>query len=896
MTVYPVQANFSRGEITPFLHSAVDLEYYKSGLERCSNFIVLKYGGLRKRPGFKFVARARDQGKKSRLIPFQFSTEQTYVMEFSDGFIRPFVTAGIVTAGGGAPGNISRSNPAVVTLPGHGFANGNRVYAVDLGGMGALNNREFIVANAAANTFELSGVNSTAFPAFVPFTGTIKKIVEIASPYGSGDLPRIGYAQSNDVLTLAHQRYTPRELIRSSDTSWSMTEPKFIDGPYFDAPANNTNGVTLSATNAIHPKMTSNTTPSGVVASLQGGDESYRVFDWDKPSLAFEAGYALTWISYTPPTSTTCNNYWLKGPVVNVLKAPSAWTFQGWNGTAWVDLDRRDGETSWGAGEVRYFQFMNATAYGAYRLDVTALNGEVDFELTEIAFGYNGDFAPDIDLTFDNVSNINLGGGFNSLDTGRQIRLRGSDGKWRWFRIGSVISNKIVRGKMYGPPLPNLSPIYTWRLGAWFGVINPGKVSFFKSRRVFASSPREPYAAWLTKAFDFFDFGVSQPLVEDDAMNIRLLTGKVTAINWLAELQQLTIGTSGSVRTLTTANKNQGFGATNFDASTLVFSPANDVVPAQVGSVLIYADYYGKSLRELVYDINQDGYIAPDVSVLSEHLFNDTIEEIVYQASPGTVIWVRTAGGKLVCVTYDREQKVVGFAEAEVAGGSGVNPAFVESICAKPGAGRDEIWIIVRTTVNGEGVRYIETLAPEFEEMAVEDGVFLDHAISYYGAPTNTVSGAMHLAGSTVYALAGGFVCRNLTVSADGNVTLPTGMTASPIHIGRQFTALGRTLALNEAGQQDGAGIGRRKLLSTVRTSIMDTLDLKVRGLTSIDAYDVISRNITDPAEEQLALRKGIFECAFDQSWRDDGQFEFFSDDPLPCLIRAFILQATGEP
>tara|TARA_R110000787_G_scaffold152035_1_gene265758 strand:+ start:3509 stop:4093 length:585 start_codon:yes stop_codon:yes gene_type:complete len=54
---------------------------YATGLETCRNWIVLPHGGLTVRPGTRFVAEVKDSTKNARLLPFEFSTEEAYVIE-----------------------------------------------------------------------------------------------------------------------------------------------------------------------------------------------------------------------------------------------------------------------------------------------------------------------------------------------------------------------------------------------------------------------------------------------------------------------------------------------------------------------------------------------------------------------------------------------------------------------------------------------------------------------------------------------------------------------------------------------------------------------------------------------------------------------------------------------
>jgi hypothetical protein len=896
MAAYPIQISFTRGELDPLLHARIDLEYYKTALKRATNWTVLRQGGLRKREGFVFKQRVKNDAKRARLIPFIFSTEQAYVLEVGDGYIRKFTTSGQVTRDGGTPTAITQANPGVATIPGHLFTTGDKVFSTDIGGMIELNNRELTVTVLGPNQVEL-GVDTTNYTAFTS-GGLIKKIVETSTPYTEADVPDLDYAQTADVLTLVHQSRKPRELSRLSALNWSLDNISFKDGPYLDPPLNNSNGLKPSATNAIHPLMTSNAAPSGTVADIDGDANAYLVFDGN-PETVNTLTSSAGWMEYDPPGTAVCNSYWIQCDPEQVGRAPSSWTFQGWDGADWVDLDSRSAESSWGGGETRFFEFTNVTAYQKYRLKMNGTNGSGLIAVAEMGWGYNGDFAPTMTLTFDTLAGINKGNGFDANDVGRHIRFKGSDGKWRWFIIEGVSTTKIVTGRMYGYALPSLSKIYSWQLGAWKADQWPGLVQFYESRRAFARTAAEPNGIWLTKTFDFYDMGTSQPLADDDAMRLRILSNEVNAITFLSELERLAIGTTGGVRVLGKANANAGFGASNFDLLPNVFTRSRAVKPVRAGSALLFGNYFGKTLHELVYSLEQDGYIAPNVAILSEHLMRGKIREMAFQETPNSVVWIVTNSGRLVAMTYEREQKVVGFTEIEVGGGDPGTQVDVESVACIPSDSEDQVWIIVERTINGSTVRSIEVKSETWNYArgdTVPEAIYADSALVYSGSATNVVGGLWHLRNQPVAVLADGLVYRNLTVSNTGTLALPNDATASKWTVGLAYQAYGRTLALNEYGQKDGAGLGRRKILNEVKVDAFETLSLYVKGIKATDAYDVFRRRADDPVEAAMIPKTGIFDCRFDNSWREDGEFIFFSSDPLPCTIRAFTTTVTGEP
>lgn len=901
--VFPIQANFTRGEASPKLHARVDIEFYKAMLKYGRNWTVMKQGGLRRRPSFLMVKEVKDSSKVARLIPFIFGTPsngipQAYVLEYGDLYFRVLTTGGIITTGAvGTPTAITQANPAVVTMNAHGYSNGERVYATGIGGMTQLNNREFTVAGAAANTFELSGVNSSAYGAFTS-GGLIKKIVEVVTPYLEADLEKLDYAQAADKLTVTHLAYQSKDYTRTSDVAWTATNVVFKDGPYLDEAVDNTVLVTFSHTNGITPDMTSNTAPSGTVTGGDAGADAYFVFDRINANYDNIATANASWAYDLAGAATAvCNNYWIRSDDNN-LYSPSAWTFQGFNGTSWIDLDRRAGETSWGGCEVRFYDFVNAIAFNAYRVVCDGSGGGVaSVIIAEMGWGYNGDFGPTITATFSGLANINDGAGFDANDIGRNIRFRGSDGKWRYMLITGVSSTLIVTGRVYGYALPNLSAISRWKLGSFRAGSWPSKVGYYQSRRAFARSIKQPYTVWLSQTFGFTSFGVNSPVLDDDALAITMLTGRVNAVQWLADAEQFAVGTTDNVRLIGKANQNLGFGASNFDHNTKSFVGTKEIKPLQVQSVLLYSDFYGKTLREFIYDLNTDAYVAPDVTVLSDHLFSSTIREMAYQQNPDSICWIVMQDGTLVAMTYERDQKIVGIMPQPIAVGDPGTAALVESVACIPGTMRDEVYIIVKRTIGGATKRYIERLAPEFDYGSLVDAaVGVDSAMQYSGAATGTVTGLWHIAGQTVYVLADGVVFRSLVVTATGELTLPGAVTASKWTIGKQYQSFGETLELASI-TPDGVHIGRRKLTGEIYVSTMSSLGLKFKGITATDPVDLWDRdNEIDPPTGAMTLRTDVYPVRFDQSWRDGGRFQFFVDDPLPCIIRAFIIGAEGEP
>lgn len=89
-TLYPIQDTFVRGEVSPRLHARASLDLYRAALSTCLNFVTLPHGGIRKRGGTYFCAEVKTSAKKTRGVPFIFSSEQAYMLEFGDQYIRVY--------------------------------------------------------------------------------------------------------------------------------------------------------------------------------------------------------------------------------------------------------------------------------------------------------------------------------------------------------------------------------------------------------------------------------------------------------------------------------------------------------------------------------------------------------------------------------------------------------------------------------------------------------------------------------------------------------------------------------------------------------------------------------------------------------------------------------------
>ena len=252
--VSTIVTNFRAGELSPRLEGRIDLDKYNEAAQTMQNMLVFPQGGTTRRPGSYYAGTSKDGGQV-RLINFEYSDEQAYVLEFGNNYIRFFKDGGILTESQKTITGATAANPVVVTASSHGYSNGDRVFITEVTGMTELNNREFTVANKTTNTFELSGIDGSAFTAYSS-GGKSGKIVEVTTTYTTAQVFEINHAQSADVLFLAHKDHEPAKLTRTTASSFTLTDIDFIDGPWLDENATTTtlyasaatgNGITITA-------------------------------------------------------------------------------------------------------------------------------------------------------------------------------------------------------------------------------------------------------------------------------------------------------------------------------------------------------------------------------------------------------------------------------------------------------------------------------------------------------------------------------------------------------------------------------------------------------------------------------------------------------------------------
>ena len=788
--VSSIITNFRAGEISPRLEGRIDLQKYNEAVKDLTNMIVFPQGGTTRRPGTYYAGTTKDGGQV-RLINFEFSDTQAYVLEFGNNYIRVFKDGGLVTEATTAISAITKANPAVVTSNSHGLNDGDRVFISGVVGMTEVNNREFTVAGKTTNTFQLSGVNSSAFTTYGS-AGTVGKIVEITTTYTTSQLSSINFAQSADVLFLAHQSHDPAKLTRTSHTSWTLTDIDFTDGPYIDE--NITTTTLYASANTGSVTITAS-------ASLFASTDVGRLIRFREVIEAEHDAWAAS-TNYAQNAIVRFGN--------NVYKKTDS--------------------GSDGSGTTAPVHLSGSKVYG-----------DITWEFQHSGSGF-------VKIT-----------GFTSA-TVVTATFKNSTG----FLPASVVGSS------------NTTTL--WSLGSFSATTGfPRAIGFYEERLYFASTTEQPQTIFGSVSADFENH--TPGTNDDDAINVTIASDQVNVIKHLLPARFLQLLTTSAEFTLSGGAGSEPVTPTNVNVLRETTFGTGTVKPLRAGNSTILIQKGAEKVKEITFDLDTDGLLGVDLTVLADHLARGGLTDMVWQQEPELLLWFVHSDGRLIGLTYDRANATVGWHEHSL-GGSGI----VESITAIPSGAEDQVYLSVKRTINSATVRHIVFLKSLYFNDDVTDAFFVDSGLTYSGSATTSITGLNHLEGVTVTILADGSAHADKTVSG-GAVTLDRS--ASKVHIGYGYTSSLETLRM-EAGAEDGIAQGKIKRIHGVTARFFQTVGAELGPDT--DNLDRLPfRDSSMNMDEAVPLFSGDKEISFPSGYDNDAKIVIRQTQPLPMTILAIM-------
>jgi len=765
-----------------------------------------------------------------------------------------------------------------------------------------------------------------------PLLGGGEVHVEIATDYQSSDLYQLQTKQIADVMWLVHPFYPPAKLKRTTPTTFSLEDIEFEKGPFLERnDIENNDGVTMNV----------NVTQAGDTGTLTRSAGSFQ--DGHIGSL-----FKLAHPRIDRQTSGVKNAYetGIIGEAIDVFgDYIFSITSTGWTGT--VTLQRSiDDWASYGTVQTFYdketYQNTETNENAKYRINVTAhtigvissslvvntnaisgsatgvgviknplnIKGGFDFstngnwdatvvlERNENNAGWEPyrtfrskiiDGAGTKNVQFSateesdnvqyriNVTNYTENGGTVYADLGVSDSMQSGI-----VRINNVVSDTSAEITVVSN-IGQTADTIRWAEGAWSGVRGyPAAIGLYEERFIYGGTANNRNRIWLSAIGDYDNF--EEGTKDSDSFSFDLPC--TNAIKWISSLNTLIVGTGGEEFRIRATELDDALTPTNFNIRQQTPYGSSAIQAVEIGSVVLFVNYVGRKIRELVFKDSEQKYVAPDLAALAEHITLSGIVCFAHQKNPESILWCVLENGNLLTLSYEREQNVVAWARHPIDG-------LVQSVAVIPSLDEDEVWISVVRAVNGENKVYIEQFQSRTLDIRKENAFFVDSGIISQGALRTEIEGLGHLEGRTVEILADGEVLSPQKV-VNNKITLATPARNVRAGLGYRSKAIPMRMDFNLVS---GTTHGSIKKISEIVFSFHNTLNAKY-GSSDTDLFDI---DWTDPRWKNSSLVGGLFTgditVAFDGGFDIDDTLIISQSDPLPCVVRAIIprLEVTGR-
>jgi hypothetical protein len=270
-----------------------------------------------------------------------------------------------------------------------------------------------------------------------------------------------------------------------------------------------------------------------------------------------------------------------------------------------------------------------------------------------------------------------------------------------------------------------------WAFSAWnpgFGY--PREVEFYSDRLIFAASYSQPQTLWMSKVGDYRSHGRSTPSIDSDGIVVTINARQVNKIQDLIPMESLIImTTSAEVKMTTGADQVVAPGKVGFSFQS--FYGSSKIAASVVGDTCLFLQGRGTVVRDLGYQFTKDGYTGNDLSIYASHLLEGfEIVDWAFQQVPYCAIWIVRSDGALLCLTYLREQEVVGWSLHTTEG-------KFTSVCCVPEGQENALYVGVLRPPFNYTASYVERLHPR-DFIDQRDAFFVDAGLTFDGrARTN---------------------------------------------------------------------------------------------------------------------------------------------------------------
>lgn len=544
-------------------------------------------------------------------------------------------------------------------------------------------------------------VDTVSLKTAVAYGGTASKnLAEIVTPYAEADIFNIDYAQSGDMLYLAHPNYPPAILSRYPGEVWKYSAVSFTYGesPVLSAGPGIGGAVRITAIN--HGLMSGDiVSVSGIVGvTSANGVFTINVIDIDHFDLI---GSTLPGLPVTGAVNTggiiqltVVGHGLITGDIVTIggingtIEANGVWAI------TYVDIDNFTLQNSnfvnpytdggWCSESSSYGYISGGSITSIQKITAIAGNGAGAIRITEVGHGfYSG-------------QGVTISGVTGTTEANGIWEITVIDDN-TYDLVGSIFAHTYVSG---GYAVPNI-----------FATPDnyPAAICFFEQRLCWGGSYNQPQTIWLSVVADYLNLIMGSNT--DDAMEYTLAMSGIDVISWMVPWNYMLIGAPDGEWRFGGSSAGSPVSPTSVIAKIQSnIGSSSDVKATMLGDIAVFQQYYGTKLFQMGYNFITDSFTVDELTKLATHILKPSISQMAVHQTPETVLYMVRTDGQLVVMTFYKDEKVIAFSRIVSPGGSGTDT--IESCAVIHGIYEDELWVIVNRTLNGVAVRCVEYFTP----------------------------------------------------------------------------------------------------------------------------------------------------------------------------------------
>lgn len=380
--------------------------------------------------------------------------------------------------------------------------------------------------------------------------------------------------------------------------------------------------------------------------------------------------------------------------------------------------------------------------------------------------------------------------------------------------------------------------------------------------------------------------------IDSDAIIVTLAGETADEILWLvSEDLGLIAGTTEGPWIIRSNIQNDPLSPSNVRADPQTTFGSADIQPVKTPWSWMAIGPDARSMIELrtgVVDTGEEGVVGNDMTITADHILRAGVHELVYARSPHSLVVAVREDGVLATLTYQRDQEVIGWARQVFTGGA------VESACVIPGTlakrREDEIWLLVRRTIDGTTRRFIEVVQRSVDYDGVPSDAWLpDAGIVYEGDPVTTITGLDHLEGEIVKVAVDG-ADHPARVVENGEIELEAAASKAVVGLVNAYRL--KSLKIAEGGQV-GAAVHAKKRASHIVAGFSLSLTARVGfvdEITGQSLVDLTFRQVADEVNAPPPLFNGEIIESLPAGWGVDPRIVIAGDDAMPLTVTHVVL------